>query len=175
LKVGEQAPGFSPLPATDGKSYSLDSFEGSKAVVISFTCNHCPYAEAYEDRFIALANDFSPKGIAFIAINPNDAEGYPADSFEAMKVRASKKGFPFPYLRDESQAVAKAYGAVCTPHIFVLDPNRKLVYEGRIDDNWREPDAVTSPDLRNALEDVVAGRPVGTPQANPMGCSIKWK
>jgi len=112
--------------------------------VISFTCNHCPYAQAYEDRFSALAREFQPKGIAFVAINPNDEVSYPDDSFDNMKERAQAKDFPFPYLRDESQEVAKAYGAVCTPHIFVLDGECKLVYEGRIDDRWKEPDAVNA-------------------------------
>jgi peroxiredoxin len=175
LKVGNKAPSFSNLPATDGKSYSLDSFKDSKAVVVSFTCNHCPYAQAYEDRFIALANEYTPKAVAFVAINPNDDVNYPDDNFENMKARAAEKHFPFPYLRDESQEVAKAYGAVCTPHLFVLDASRNLVYEGRIDDNWKQPAQVKSQDLRNAIEDVLAGRPVKTPNTNPMGCSIKWK
>jgi thiol-disulfide isomerase/thioredoxin len=175
LSLDEQAPAFEPLPAVDGKAYNLDAFSDSRAVVVSFTCNHCPYAQAYEDRFIALAKEYGPKGVAFLAINPNDAEGYPADSFEAMKVRAEEKAFPFPYLRDESQTVAKAYGAVCTPHIFLFDEERKLVYEGRIDDNWKKPEDVTAQDLRDAIEDVLGGRPVRTPQTNPMGCSIKWK
>ncbi len=175
LPIGAKAPDFVNLPATDGKSYSLSSFAGAKAVVISFTCNHCPYAQAYEDRFIALAREFSPKGVAFVAINSNDALSYPEDGFEKMKVRAQEKALPFPYLRDENQSVAKAYGAVCTPHIFLFNGERKLVYEGRIDDNWKNPDAVKSKDLRNAIRNVLAGEPVRVPNTNPMGCSIKWK
>ena len=174
LKIGTPGPAFS-LPATDGMTYGLDNFKLSKAVVISFTCNHCPYAQAYDDRFIALAREFMPKGVSFVAINSNDAIKYPDDNFDAMKNRAREKKFPYAYLRDESQAVAKAYGAVCTPHIFVLDENRKLAYEGRIDDNWKDPKAAKSHDLRNAIEAVLVGKPVPAPNTNPMGCSIKWK
>jgi peroxiredoxin len=173
--IGADAPRFSNLPATDGKTYGLDSFADSKLVVISFTCNHCPYAKAYEDRFIALAGAYAPRGVAFMAINPNDAATYPDDSFERMKARAAEKNFPFPYLRDESQQVARAYGAVCTPHLFVLDGRRKLAYEGRIDDNWKDPAAVRSHDLQNALDDLLAGRAARAARTSPMGCSIKWK
>lgn len=175
IPIGTPAPDFKNLPATDGKTYSLDSFRDSKVLVISFTCNHCPYAQAYEDRFVALAKEFAPKGVAFVAINPNDTTTYPADDLANMKKRAAEKGFPFPYVRDDSQAVAKAYGAVCTPHLFVFGADRKLAYEGRIDDNYKDPSKAKSPDLRNAIEDLLAGRPVRVKNTNPMGCSIKWK
>jgi len=175
LRVGSVGPGFKGLPGTDGMIYDLESFKDGKAVVLSFTCNHCPYAQAYEDRFIALAKEFTPKGISFAAINSNDDLHFPEDGFDQMKIRAKEKKFPFPYLRDESQKVAKAYGAVCTPHIFVLNHRWKLVYEGRIDDNWKDPNKVTSQDLRNAIEAVLAGKSVPQPNTNPMGCSIKWK
>lgn len=175
LKIGSVGPDFSGLPATDCKTYGLSSFKDSKAVVISFTCNHCPYAQAYEDRFIALAREFTPRGVAFVAINSNDDKNYPEDSFKRMKILASVKRFPYPYLHDESQNVAKAYGAVCTPHLFVLDENRKLVYEGRIDDNWQQSDQAKSHDLRNAIVALLEGKPVPAPNTNPMGCSIKWK
>jgi len=175
LTIGSPAPVFRDLMATDGRKYSLDSFKNAKMVVVSFTCNHCPYAKSYEDRFISLVKEFTPKGVAFVAINPNDAMTYPEDSFENMKVRAREKSFPFPYLRDDLQQVARAYGAVCTPHLFVLDSNRKLAYEGHIDDNWKDPAAARSHDLRNAMEDLLAGVPVRVPNTNPMGCSIKWK
>ena len=175
LPIGSPAPIFKDLVATDGKTYGLDSFKGAEAVVISFTCNHCPYARAYEDRFIALAAEYAPQGVAFVAINSNDAVTYPDDSFENMKLRAREKKFLFPYLRDELQQVARAYGAVCTPHLFVLNSNRKLAYEGRIDDSWKDPSAAKSQDLRNAIEDLLAGKPVRVPNTNPMGCSIKWK
>ncbi len=174
LKIGAAAPDFK-LHAADGSARTLASFAGAKALVISFTCNHCPYAQAYEDRFIALAREFAPQGIAFAAVSPNDAKTYPADSFENMKLRAAEKKFPFPYLYDERQSMARAYGAVCTPHIFLFDVARKLAYEGRIDDNWKDPSGVKSRDLRAAIEAVLAGTPVPTPQTNPMGCSIKWK
>jgi peroxiredoxin len=174
LPTGSPAPDFHDLPGTDGEAYSLDSFSEAQLVVISFTCNHCPYAQAYEDRFIRLAREFQPKGVAFIAINPNDVVNYPDDGIEPMKKRAAEKHFPFPYVRDDSQEIARAYGAVCTPHIFVLDRGRQLAYEGRIDDNWKNPAAVKSQDLRNAIESLLAGRPVEQPNTNPMGCSIKW-
>jgi peroxiredoxin len=174
LAIGKKGPDFS-LPGTDGKGYSLDSFAQSKLVVISFTCNHCPYAQAYEERFNTLAREFEPQGVSFVAINANDAENYPDDSFDKMKERAQHKQYPFPYLYDESQETAKAYGAVCTPHIFVLDEERKLAYEGRIDDNWKQPDKAQSHDLREAITKLLNGLPAPTPQTNPMGCSIKWK
>ena len=175
LPIGSPAPAFGPLPGTDGKKYSLDSFGSAKIVVLSFTCNHCPYAKAYEDRFIELAREFTGQGVAFSAINANDDVTYPDDSFENMRVRAGEKAFPFPYLRDEHQDVARAYGAVCTPHLFVLNGDRRLAYEGRIDDNWKDPAGAKSHDLRHAIEDLLAGRPVRVPRTNPMGCSIKWK
>lgn len=175
LPIGSAAPTFANLPAADGRSYSFSSFDSAAALVVAFTCNHCPYAKAYEDRLVALAAEFQPKGVAFVAINSNDAAVYPDDSFENMKDRAAEKRFPFPYLRDESQAVARAYGAVCTPHIFVFNQARMLAYEGRIDDNWKDPGAVKSPGLRNAIECLLAGRAVGVPNTNPLGCSIKWK
>lgn len=174
LPLGAAAPDFL-LPGTDGKTYSLASFSDARMLVVSFTCNHCPYALGVEDRFIHLAIAYRMKGVAFVAISANDASSYPADSFENMKARAMAKAYPFPYLYDESQSTAKAYGAVCTPHIFVFDAPRTLVYEGRIDDNWKDETAVKSHDLRTALDAALAGKPVPTPQTNPMGCSIKWK
>lgn len=174
LKLGAAMPKFTDLPGVDGRKYSSDSFSAAPVLVVVFTCNHCPYAQAYEDRLVALGREYIPKGVAFIAINPNDVKGYPDDDMAHMKERAAKKGFPFPYVRDDSQAVARAFGAVCTPHIFVFDQSRRLAYEGRIDDNWRDAAGVRSHDLRNALDDLLAGRPVRVPQANPMGCSIKW-
>lgn len=174
LPLGTGAPDFS-LPGTDGKTYTLASFKDAKLLVISFTCNHCPYALGVEDRFIRIAKTYHPKGVAFVAISANDAIHYPADSFANMKARAIEKCYPFPYLYDEPQTTAKAYGAVCTPHLFVFDAGRKLIYEGRIDDNWKDESAVTSPDLQNAIDAALAGQPIVTAQTNPMGCSIKWK
>lgn len=174
LSLGASAPDFS-LPGTDGKTYTLGSFKDAKLLVISFTCNHCPYAKGVEDRFIRLAKAYQPKGVAFAAISANDATNYPDDSFANMKARALEKGYSFPYLYDEPQITAKAYGAVCTPHIFVFDAGRKLIYEGRIDDNWKDESAVKSHDLKIALDAALTGKPIANAQTNPMGCSIKWK
>ncbi|MCZ7592167.1 MAG: thioredoxin family protein [Kiritimatiellae bacterium] len=173
LPIGAPAPDFT-LPAIDGKTYSRSDFAASKALVINFTCNHCPYAKAYEDRFIAIVREFSARGIAFVAINPNDENTYPDDSFEKMKERAEARGFNFPYLRDDTQQTARAYGAVCTPHLFIVVDD-KIAYEGRIDDNWKDPAAAQHHDLRDALTAILAGTPIPTPNTNPMGCSLKWK
>lgn len=175
LPIGADGPDFKDLPGTDGKKYGLASFKDSKIVVLNFTCNHCPYAQAYEDRFNDLAREYQSQGVAFAAINPNDADNYPDDGFDQMVERAKQKGYVFPYLRDESQDVARSYGAVCTPHIFVLNDERKIVYEGRIDDNWQNPKAAKSQDLKNTLEALLNGRPIAQAQTPPMGCSIKWK
>lgn len=174
LPIGGSGPDFQ-LPGTDGKTYSLASFKAAKLLTLIFTCNHCPYAKAYDDRLIALAQAYSAKGVVFAAISANDSGTYPEDSFEKMKERAQLLHLPYPYLYDETQGTAKAYGAVCTPHIFVLNQERKLVYEGRVDDNWKDPAAVKSRDLQAAFDALLAGQPVPTPQTNPMGCSIKWK
>ena len=172
LKRDDSAQPFSLL-GTDRKTYSLDSFQSAKILVVIFSCNHCPYVQAYEDRLIAIQMDYGPKGVQLVAINPNDAKGYPEDDFPYMVERAKARGYNFPYLRDESQEVARAYGAERTPHIFVFDQNRKLRYTGRIDDNWQNPKAVKSHDLRNALDALLAGKepPYNTPA---IGCTIKW-
>lgn len=174
LDIGRPGPDFANLPGTDGQRYGLASFEDAKLLVLNFTCNHCPYAKAYEKRFNDLAKEFHPQGVAFLAINSNDVANYPDDSLDNMVRRANEQSFAFPYVRDDDQSVAKAYGAVCTPHLFVLDGDRKLAYEGRIDDNWQNADQVTSQDLRLALEALLAGEGVSNPRTNPMGCSIKW-
>ena len=175
LPIGSDAPDFKDLPGTDGKKHSLSDFKDAKLVVINFTCNHCPYAMAYEDRFMDIVKEYGPQGVAFIAINANNVETHPQDDMSHMKERVEEKSFTFPYVRDDSQDVAKAYGAVCTPHLFVLDENRKLAYEGRIDDSWQEPDQAKAHDLRDAIDALLAGQPAPNPQTNPMGCSIKWK
>ena len=189
LALGAPLPHFT-LPSVDGLTIDTRLIKDPVIVVI-FTCNHCPYAQAYEDRFIALANHFDPsarlrtglEGAQFILINSNDAENYPDDSFEMMKVRYKEKGFPFPYCHDESQEVAKAYGALCTPHCFVgawPEPSRGhqqriLQYKGRIDDNWKDPKAVTEQSLKDAVEAVLKGEVPSVQEANAIGCSIKWK
>jgi peroxiredoxin len=171
---GTPAPAFS-LPGVDGNTYTLDTFADAELLVVIFTCNHCPYAQALEPRFFALAREYAAKGVRFVAINPNDAAAYPDDGFEAMKQRAARLDFPFPYLHDESQEVAAAYDAACTPDIFVFDRARKLRYNGRCDDNWKEPAKVTRQDLRRTLDLLLAKQPLDFDVAPALGCSIKWK
>jgi peroxiredoxin len=174
MPVGTPAPGFS-LPGVDGETWSLERLADAKVLVVVFTCNHCPYAKASEGRLIAIEDDYRDRGVKLVAINPNDATRYAEDSFEAMKVRARERGFNFPYLRDESQSVARAYDAACTPDPFVFGPDRKLVYNGRIDDDWKDETKVTQRDLRAAIDCALAGRPVDFPVVPSMGCSIKWR
>lgn len=173
LDLGDAAPGFS-LPGTDAKRQGLADFAG-KVVCVVFTCNHCPYAQAYEGRLNALQSEFGPRGFQLLAINSNDAVDYPEDGFEAMRTRAQEKGFKFPYLHDESQAVAKAYGAVRTPHVFLFDQALRLAYVGRIDDSWNAPEKVTRRELAEAVADLLDGKPVRTPETFAVGCTIKWK
>ena len=174
MAPGTQAPEFS-LPGVDGKTYALETFADADALVVVFTCNHCPYAQAVEARLIELQRDYQSRSVRLCAINPNDDKSYPDDSFEHMVARAKDKGFNFPYLRDASQTVARAYDAACTPDIFLFDRARKLVYNGRLDDNWKEPDKVKTHDLRRALDAVLEGRPLGFEPVASMGCSVKWK
>lgn len=174
MELMEKAPDFS-LKGTDNKTYSLDDFKNAKALVVVFSCNHCPYVKAYEDRMIAVQRDYLDKGVRLVAINSNDAAGYPEDSFENMEKRAKEKGFNFPYLCDQSQETARAYGATHTPHLFVFDGARKLAYTGKIDDNWQDAKAARQPFLREALDDILAGKAVRTPQTHAIGCTIKWK
>jgi peroxiredoxin len=174
LPLGTPAPAFA-LPVATGGVCRLDSFDGARALLVVFTCNHCPYARAVEDRLIDIGRDYAPRGLGMILINSNDAANYPDDSFEKMRERAEAGQYPFPYAFDESQAVARAYGAACTPDPFLFDAQRRLVYRGRIDDNWQEPDKVTRQELRAAIEAVLEGRPVDADQRPAMGCNIKWK
>src|SRR5258706_9678379 len=146
------------LKGTDGKTYSLDSFKDAKALVVIFSCNHCPYVKAYEDRMIGVQKDYFAKGVRFAVINSNDDSTHPDDSFENMVRRAKEKGFNFPYLRDDTQAVARAYGATHTPHLFVFGPDRRLAYTGKIDDNWEKPEAAKQHYLRGAMDAILAGK-----------------
>jgi peroxiredoxin len=173
IQIGESAPDFS-LPGTDDSTYTLGSFENKKALVICFSCNHCPYVQAAEERMIAFQRDFGPKGAQLVCINPNDETVYPEDSFDDMKKRAAAKGFNFTYLRDETQEVAKAYGAQCTPEFFVFGPDRKLAYHGRIDDGHKVAANAKKHDLRDATQAVLEGGMVAEPVTMAMGCSIKW-
>jgi peroxiredoxin len=174
LEMGSKAPDFR-LPGTDGKDHALADFKDAKALCVIFSCNHCPYVQAYEGRMIELQKRFGPRGAQLVAVNSNDADGYPEDSFENMKKRALEQGYNFPYLRDESQQVAKAYGAQRTPHIFLFDAERKLAYLGRIDDNYKDASAVKAHELADAIEDLLEGRPVRVPETFAVGCTIKWK
>jgi peroxiredoxin len=173
LPIGEKAPDFS-LPGVDGKTYSLRSFQDKPVLVVMFTCNHCPYVQAYEDRLIAIQKDYADRGVQLAAISANETRNYPEDDFPHMVERAKTKDFNFPYLRDENQSVAEAYGAHYTPEIFVLDRERRLRYTGRIDDNWQNPKAAKSHDLRNAIDALLGGRAVSQPETHAMGCTIKW-
>lgn len=172
--IGANIPDFSGLKGTDGKTYGLSDFDQHEALVLIFTCNHCPYAQAYEDRLIRLAHEYMSQGIGFLAINSNHAEDYPEDSFENMVVRAAVKNLPYPYVLDVSQSVARDLRAICTPHAFVIQKG-VLVYRGRIDDSWMRPEQVTVSELRDALDAIVNHQPIEVTDTHPVGCSIRWQ
>ena len=174
LKIDSVIPVFS-LTGVGDKTYSLNDFSDKKILIVIFSCNHCPYVQAYEDRIMELQNEFEKDGVQIIAINSNDDVKYPDDSFYEMKKRAAVRGFNFPYLRDETQDIAKAFGATHTPQIFLFDSDRKLKYEGKIDDNWQEPDNVKSAYLRDAILEVLGNKEVSVPETFSIGCTIKWK
>lgn len=181
LEIGEPAPDFA-LPGVDGKVHQLKDFADAKVLVVVFTCNHCPTAQAYEDRIIRIYDDYKDRGVALVAISPNDAEavrldelGYTdvGDSLEDMKIRAEDKKFPFPYLYDgENQKVSAAYGVLATPHVFIFDADRRLRYVGRVDDS--DIHEVKSHDARNAIDALLAGKPVPVEKTRVFGCSTKW-
>lgn len=174
VMLGATAPPFT-LPGVDGKKYAFAELaQGKTAVVVMFICNHCPYVKAYFDRLIALAREYQPQGVAFVGINANDEKNYPEDSFAHMVTLAQKKEFPFPYVRDAQQTVARAYDAACTPEIYVADAHGIIRYHGAIDDNWETPARVTKRYLKNAIADLVAGRAVKEAAPHAIGCSIKW-
>jgi peroxiredoxin len=174
LKIGDRAVDFRLL-ATDGRTYSLADFQDKKVLVVIFSCNHCPYVRAWEDRMIAIQRDYADKGVQLVAINANDVRKQPGDSFEAMVQRAREKGFNFPYLRDETQEVARAYGAERTPEVFVFDAERRLVYHGKIDDNYEDEAQVKNHYLRRAIDAALEGRLPEVLETLPQGCTIKWK
>lgn len=174
LQPGQHAPDFS-LPGVDGKTHSLADFADADLLVVVFSCNHCPYVVGSEERIKQLHADYRDRGVAVVAINSNETDNHPTDDFDHMVRRAKEQGFDFPYLRDEEQSVALAYGALRTPHFFVFDRDRLLRYTGRMDDNPREPGKETTHELRDALDDLLAGRDVRTPLTNPIGCNVKWK
>jgi peroxiredoxin len=183
LAIGEQAPDFS-LQGVDGKTYTLQSFKNAKVLVVVFMTNHCPTSQAYEDRMIKLTSDYASKGVSVVAINPNnpgslryDELGYSdiGDSFEEMKFRAKDRKFNFPYLFDgETEIASRKYGPVATPHIFIFDKDRKLRYNGRIDDMENPSKTPKSLDARNAIDALLAGKEIETPVTKTFGCSIKW-
>ena len=173
LEPGAKAPSFS-LKGTDGKTHSLADVKGAKGTVVIFTCNHCPFAKGYEDRLIALAKSYEAKGIGFVAINPTDTKAVPDDGFDKMVARAKEKSLPYPYLLDETQEIAKAYGAQVTPHVFLLDAEGKVAYRGRVDDSLKEAE-VQNHDLKDGIEAVLSGKPVANPATKAFGCGVKWK
>ncbi|HEY3198733.1 MAG TPA: thioredoxin family protein [Nitrospirales bacterium] len=173
LHIGDKAPGFQ-LQGVDRRTHSLEEFVGKPVLVVIFSCNHCPYVQAYEDRMKDIQRDYQTRGVQLIAINSNDDVNYPEDGFNAMVERANTKGFNFPYLRDAKQEVAKAYGATHTPQLFVFDQGRKLRYTGKIDDNWQNPGAVKKQYLREAVDALLQGGAPAEAETHAIGCTIKW-
>lgn len=174
LSIGSPVPSFN-LENIDGRFFSQDSFKDKEILLIIFSCNHCPYVQAYENRIIKIQSDYADKGLAVAAIASNDDTKYPEDSFEEMKKRATEQGFNFLYLRDYTQATAKAFDATHTPEIFLFDKERKLAYHGKIDDNWQDENAVKSTYLKDTIEELLAGKEVSVPETFTIGCTIKWK
>lgn len=174
LPLGTTAPDFS-LPNIDGSTVSLSDVSGGKALVVMFICNHCPFVKLIAHELARLHKDYQPKGVHFVGISSNDISTHPEDSPELMKQEAAAQGYEFPYLYDESQSVAQAYRAACTPDIFVFDSQNKLAYRGQIDDaRPRNGKPVTGADLRAALDAILSGTPIPEPQRPSIGCNIKW-
>jgi thiol-disulfide isomerase/thioredoxin len=175
LPIGAALPAFGKLPAVDGATYSADDFADAKVLVVVFSCNHCPYVQGSEGRIMEFQAEYAGKGVRLVAINSNDIRNYPDDDFAGMVKRAGEKKFNFVYLRDEVQAVAEAFGATHTPEFFVFDSRRKLRYHGKMDDSPKNPDAVQRRHLREAVDAILAGKPVPEPETHSIGCTIKWK
>ena len=173
LLIGEKAPQFK-LQATDGKAYSLSDFDSEKILVVFFTCNHCPYVIGSDEITRATALKYRPKGVKFVGINSNSENTYPEDSFENMVSRMEQFRFPWLYLHDSDQSVARLYGALRTPHFFVFDTDRKLVYTGRGLDYPRDPSKMTINNLDKTLNELTSGLKISVPVTNPIGCNIKW-
>jgi peroxiredoxin len=172
ISIGETAPSFQ-LPDTEGERHSLEG-DGVPATVLVFTCNHCPYALAWHDRILDVARDYADRGVRVLAINSNDAQRYPRDSYEAMRERVRSEHWPLPYLHDESQDVARAFGAKVTPDVFVLDSESRLRYRGAPDEDYSDP-VHAAAWLRDALDAVLAGRDPDPAETEPVGCSVKWR
>lgn len=176
LPLGTLAPDFTLPDTVSGKELSLTDIKGENATVIVFSCNHCPFVIHINDELVRVANDYASKGVNFVAISSNDVENYPMDAPDKMTELAKSAGYTFPYLYDESQAVAKAYDAACTPDIYVFNAASKLVYRGRLDGARPGNDIpLTGEDLRAALDTVLQGEEIATPQIPSAGCNIKWK
>jgi peroxiredoxin len=174
LPIGAQAPDFS-LPATDGKTYSLSDFRDAPVLVVFFTCNHCPFVKGSDEVTRQTAEKYASQGVKFVGINSNSEQTNPGDSFEHMVERKNEQRFPWTYLHDETQQTALAYGGLRTPHFFVFDRDRRLIYTGRGVDNPRETAKMTVNDLDRALAEHLAGKPVSVPLTNPIGCNVKWR
>lgn len=174
LDIGEKAPYFD-LPATDGSQYTLDSFKDDRFLVIFFTCNHCPYVIGSDEVTRKTAEKFAEKGVKFVGINSNSKHTYAEDDFDHMVTRMEEFKFPWVYLYDESQEVALTYGALRTPHFYVFDQNRKLVYTGRGVDSPRDASKITVNDLDRTLEELTSGKQISVPVTNPIGCNVKWE
>jgi peroxiredoxin len=176
LPLGTKAPEFNLLNTTTQKTISYDDVKGSVATLVMFICNHCPFVLHVNSQLVKLENEYKNKGIGFVAISSNDVENYPQDSPDLMKKHAEELGYPFPYLYDETQEVAKAYNAACTPDFYLFDSELKLVYRGQLDDSRPNTDIpVTGRDIRNALDAIIAGTEVSQNQIPSLGCNIKWK
>ena len=176
ILLGSKAPEFTLPDTISGKNLSLSSLKSDKATVIMFISNHCPYVKHVNTELVTLANQYMANGISFIAISANDAANFSEDSPEKMKQLAKQLGYPFPYLYDDSQAVARAYDAACTPDFFIYDKDLKLVYRGQLDDSRPSNGIpVTGKDIRNALDCILSGKPVSLDQKPSIGCNIKWK
>ncbi len=176
LDLGTAAPDFKLPDTVSGKDMALSDLAGPKGTVVMFICNHCPYVKHVNSEVVRVANDYQDKGIGFVAISSNDVENHPDDAPDKMKEVAEAEGYPFPYLYDESQEVAKAYDAACTPDFYLFDENHKLVYRGRLDDSRPKTDIpLTGKDLRAAIDAVLVGDDIPEPQYPSAGCNIKWK
>lgn len=175
LPLGTEAPAFNLVDAITERHFTLDDIATGKATVVMFICNHCPYVKHVQPELVKLAEDYMPEGVDFVAISSNDVENYPEDSPELMKAEAKKWGYPFPYLYDGTQAVARAYDAACTPDFYVFDKDRKLVYRGQLDDSRPGNEKpLNGKDVRAALDDILQGNPVSDDQRPSQGCNIKW-
>ncbi len=174
LQIGGRAPDFR-LPATDGKTYALDDFAGDRVLVVFFTCNHCPYVTGSDESTRRTVEKFAPRGVRFIAINSNSPNTYAEDDFAHMEQRMREEKFPWLYLHDANQDIARLYGALRTPHFYVFDRDRRLIYTGRAVDNPRQAERAKTHNLERALEEHLAGKSISEPLTNPIGCNVKWE